>query len=67
MSDILHVEEEVYLILEYMAGGELTKRIRGYSMSEDLIKFYFIQMVLATAYLHSNGVIHRDLKVSQNY
>ncbi|CAG9774097.1 unnamed protein product [Ceutorhynchus assimilis] len=62
MLDIHSVDKEVYLILEYMAGGELTSRIHRSPMSLDTAKFYFVQILLATNYLHSLNVIHRDLK-----
>lgn len=64
MFDIKEHKREVYIVLEYMQGGEFTKRILSKPMSEDLTKFYFLQMIWATQYLHSQGVIHRDLKVS---
>ncbi|ENN76578.1 hypothetical protein YQE_07027, partial [Dendroctonus ponderosae] len=62
MFDIQQHEREVYLVLEYMQGGEFTKRILSEAMTEDITKFYFLQMIVATQYLHSQGVIHRDLK-----
>ncbi|XP_066151765.1 ovarian-specific serine/threonine-protein kinase Lok-like isoform X2 [Euwallacea fornicatus] len=62
MYDYINIERSVYLILEYMEGGELTQRIRDAPMREDVVKFYFYQMIAATQYLHSQNIIHRDLK-----
>ncbi|KAL1497454.1 hypothetical protein ABEB36_008424 [Hypothenemus hampei] len=62
MIDIINIDREVFLVLEYMAGGELSKRIMEKPMSEFTAKFYFLQILLATQYLHSQGIIHRDLK-----
>ncbi|KAK6461948.1 ribosomal protein S6 kinase [Scheffersomyces coipomensis] len=55
---------KVYLILEYLDGGELFHHlaIERY-MSEKNASYYIAQMVLAIRYLHCNlKVIYRDLK-----
>lgn len=64
LKDIEETPDEVFIILEYMEGGELTNRILStVPLSESNIKFLFYQIVLAVEYLHRKGVTHRDLKV----
>lgn len=64
MKDYEETPNEVFLVLEYMKGGELTKRIKSTTpLLESNIKLLFYQMVLAVQFLHENGVTHRDLKV----
>ncbi|XP_060521644.1 serine/threonine-protein kinase Chk2-like isoform X2 [Cylas formicarius] len=62
MQELLETESEVYLVLEYMAGGELTSKIINQNLTEANVKFHFYQMILAVQYLHLKGVTHRDLK-----
>lgn len=64
MKDIEETPEEVFIVLEYMEGGELTNRILStIPLTEENIKFLFYQIVSAVEFLHSKGVTHRDLKV----
>jgi len=55
---------KVYLILEYLDGGELFHHLaQERFMTEKNASFYIAQMVLAIRYLHCNlKVIYRDLK-----
>lgn len=53
----------LYMVMEYMKGGDLSNLLEniGYFDEKDA-KYYLAQIVLALEYLHSNQVIHRDLK-----
>lgn len=55
---------KLYLILEYLDGGELFHHLaQERFMSEKNASYYIAQMVLALRYLHTQlGVIYRDLK-----
>lgn len=53
----------VYLVMEYMVGGDLKSLLGncGY-MEESMAAFYTAEVCLALEYLHSHGIVHRDLK-----
>lgn len=57
MHDIVNTPESVFMILEYMKGGDLLSRIVSKKgLSEKMSKFYFYQMCHAVKYLHDKGI-----------
>jgi ribosomal protein S6 kinase beta len=55
--------EKLYLILEYLCGGELFMQLeREGIFMEDTACFYLAEITLAIEHLHSQGIIYRDLK-----
>jgi len=56
-------DDKLYFILDYVNGGELFYHLqREKRFSEDRVRFYGAEIVLALEYLHSSGVVYRDLK-----
>lgn len=56
-------EHKLYLILDYLAGGELfTYLARQGMFLEDEAKLYVAELILALGHLHEYGIIYRDLK-----
>lgn len=54
---------KVYLVMDFLNGGPLLYHMRRVPMfSEELVRFYAAELVLALEYLHSLDIIHRDLK-----
>lgn len=51
------------LFLEYVAGGSVGSLIRLYGrFDECLIRHLTVQVLRGLAYLHSRGILHRDMK-----
>ncbi|RID76858.1 hypothetical protein BRARA_B03808 [Brassica rapa] len=54
--------ENLYLVMEYLNGGDLFSLLRNLGcLDEDMARIYIAE-VLALEYLHSVNIIHRDLK-----
>lgn len=54
---------KLYLILEYLSGGELFMHLeREGIFLEDKAIFYLAEIILALQHLHRLGIIYRDLK-----
>lgn len=59
----LQSNHSVYLVMEYMVGGDLKSLLSVYGyFDESMAVFYTAEIILALQYLHNHGIIHRDLK-----
>ena len=57
-------EHNIFLITEYLEGGELYDRlIEKKNFSELNASKILKQILSAVSYMHNNGIIHRDLKL----
>ncbi|OMJ92616.1 hypothetical protein SteCoe_4626 [Stentor coeruleus] len=57
-------EDLIYLVLELCAGGELYTQIKEEGrLQEEEAKIMCSHIVEGLIYLHSNGILHRDLKL----
>ena len=55
--------EKIFFLTELCNGGELFFHLqRKKRFSENCVKFYGAQLYLALSFLHSNGIIYRDIK-----
>ncbi|KAG6866026.1 hypothetical protein C0991_009435 [Blastosporella zonata] len=55
--------DKVYIFEEYCQGGSLAALLdHGRIEDENIIQVYSMQMLEGLAYLHKEGVIHRDIK-----
>ncbi|KAF7373429.1 Non-specific serine/threonine protein kinase [Mycena sanguinolenta] len=53
---------EVWVVMEYMEGGALTDIIENNMMEEDQISSICFETCKGLGYLHSQNIIHRDIK-----
>lgn len=61
-------ENKLYFVLDYLPGGSLWFHLReavgrGEPFSEDEVRFYAAEILLALAALHSVNIVYRDLKL----
>lgn len=51
------------IFLEYIPGGSIAKMLIDFgSLSEDIVSKFVRQILVGLAYLHSQDIIHRDIK-----
>uniref|UniRef100_A0A4W5MIX9 non-specific serine/threonine protein kinase n=2 Tax=Hucho hucho TaxID=62062 RepID=A0A4W5MIX9_9TELE len=55
-------DRHLYMVMEYMPGGDLVTLTMNYDMPEKWARFYTAEVVLALDTIHSMGFIHRDVK-----
>ncbi|KAF8357334.1 rsks-1 [Pristionchus pacificus] len=63
LSYAFQTNGKLYLILEYLSGGELFMHLeREGIFLEDTAAFYLSEIVVSLEHLHEQGIIYRDLK-----
>ena len=63
MEGIAQDERYLYIVLEYVPGGELftyLRTVKNFKSAD--ARFYSAQVTLMFEYLHSKNIIYRDLK-----
>lgn len=60
------VDNTLVIVMEFMAGGNLSEHLRSKNLSEDETWELFIQMASGIKHLHRLGISHRDIKL-QNF
>ena len=61
--DYFVINEEFYLVQEYIRGKTLARLVRRYGpQSEKVVRGFLNEILPVLEYIHNNGVIHRDIK-----
>ena len=61
--DYISTENHLNIILEYVDSGSLSSIIKKFGpFPESLVAIYIKQVLTGLDYLHSQGVVHRDIK-----
>ncbi len=65
--DFFVEDEQLNIVLEYASGGDLSQRIKAAKeaakpFDEELVLFWFAQIASALQSVHSQKILHRDLK-----
>ena len=65
LIDLFENSDYYYIVLEYMQGKDLFDYIqfRNFKITENRVKELAYQCGVAIKYLHSYGIVHRDLKL----
>ncbi|XAR49758.1 Non-specific serine/threonine protein kinase [Bertholletia excelsa] len=64
LHEVLASKTKIYMILEYVTGGELFDKIASKGkLSEPQGRKLFQQLIDGVSYCHNKGVYHRDLKL----
>lgn len=68
-SFLIEGTNTLVIVMEYCGGGDIRKAIKekakeGAYFSEEQIMTWFVQLCLALQYIHSEKILHRDLKTS---
>jgi len=63
LYQVAETEEDIYLVMEYISGGELFDYIVAREkLTEKQAQNFFRQILSAIAYMHNKDLAHRDLK-----
>lgn len=55
--------DHLYLVMEYLNGGDCAALVKALgNLPEEWTRNYVAEVVMGLEYLHSTGVVHRDLK-----
>lgn len=65
LIDLFETDKHYYVVMEYMRGKDLFDYLesRQFTLPEGQVKRITLQLIMGVKYLHSFGIVHRDLKL----
>ena len=61
--EFVSTESHLNIVLEYVEIGSFDRIVKSIGpIQEELLTFYIKQILLGLKYLHSQGIVHRDIK-----
>ncbi|KAI7823536.1 kinase-like domain-containing protein [Gamsiella multidivaricata] len=55
-------DEYMYMCMDLMMGGDLRFHLNRRQFGEDVVRFWVAELSSAIIHLHSQGIVHRDIK-----
>ncbi|KAG0309598.1 hypothetical protein BGZ98_000484, partial [Dissophora globulifera] len=55
-------DEYMYMCMDLMMGGDLRFHLNRKRFGEDVVRFWIAELSCAIAHLHSQAIVHRDIK-----